>query len=183
MGNNPSQFKGADLPVDNVSWYDAVEFCELLSERTGNLYRLPTEVEWEYACRAGTVTPFHFGGAITPQIANYDGEHPYGLAAKGIYRERTTPVGSFKFANAFGLYDMHGNVWEWCQDWYHDNYKGAPKDGRAWEKPVGKDRVLRGGSCLSDATLCRATARTGFLPTEQYRGFGFRVVVSTRTLR
>src|SRR5262249_2137913 len=117
---------GDKRPVDEVSWLEAVEFCERLSRQTGKLYRLPSEAEWEYACRAGTTTPFHFGEAITPELANYDGQYPYGQAAKGQNRGETTEVGSFRVANDFGLYDMHGNVWEWCEDIYHDDYARAP---------------------------------------------------------
>ncbi|MEW6497793.1 MAG: formylglycine-generating enzyme family protein, partial [Cyanobacteriota bacterium] len=108
-----SSFKGENRPVETVSWYDAVEFCDRLSQKTGRQYRLPSEAEWEYACRAGTTTPFHFGETITPELANYNGKYTYGAGVKGVYREETTPVGSFGVANAFGLYDMHGNVWEW----------------------------------------------------------------------
>jgi eukaryotic-like serine/threonine-protein kinase len=122
MGNNPASFKGdGKLPVDSVSWLDAIEFCRKLSQKTGRTYRLPSEAEWEYACRAGTTTPFAFGEAITPAVVNYNGNFPYSGAAKGEFREKTTPVGIFP-ANAFGLYDMHGNLWEWCLDEWVDNY-------------------------------------------------------------
>ncbi|MEH2434535.1 MAG: SUMF1/EgtB/PvdO family nonheme iron enzyme [Nostoc sp.] len=114
MGNNPSNFKGEKRPVEQVSWDEAVEFCEKLSQKTGNTYRLPSEAEWEYACRAGTTTPFYFGETITTDLVNYDGNYPYGSAPKGEYREQTTDVGKFP-PNSFGLYDMHGNVWEWCE--------------------------------------------------------------------
>ncbi|MEB3826999.1 bifunctional serine/threonine-protein kinase/formylglycine-generating enzyme family protein, partial [Phormidium sp. CCY1219] len=146
MGNNPSYFIGENLPVENVSWHDAVEFCERVSQKTGRVYRLPREAEWEYACRAGTTTPFHFGATMTPELANYNGNYPYAKEEQGEYRKKTTPVGSFP-PNAFGLYDMHGNVWEWCQDVWHDNYNGAPSDGSAWD--WGGDsgyRMRRGGS-------------------------------------
>ncbi|TAG86585.1 MAG: hypothetical protein EAZ18_25495, partial [Oscillatoriales cyanobacterium] len=128
MGNNPSRFKGAKRPVEQVSWNEAVEFCRKLTQKTGKSYRLPSEAEWEYACRAGTTTPFYFGDTITPDLVNYDGNYPYGAAPKGLYRQQTTDVGSFP-PNSFGLYDMHGNVWEWCSDKYHGNYSGAPTDG------------------------------------------------------
>ncbi|HBK99620.1 MAG TPA: serine/threonine protein kinase, partial [Microcoleaceae bacterium UBA10368] len=113
MGNNPSNFKGAKHPVEQVTWDEAVEFCRKLTQKTGKSYRLPSEAEWEYACRARTTTPFYFGDTITPDLVNYNGNYPYGSAPKGLYREQTTDVGIFP-PNAFGLYDMHGNVWEWC---------------------------------------------------------------------
>lgn len=133
MGNNPSRFKGEKRPVERVSWKDAVEFCQKLSALTGETYRLPSEAEWEYACRAGTTTPFYFGKTITSDLVNYDGNYPYGSGPKGTYRKETTEVGQFP-PNAFGLYDMHGNVQEWCADTYHDSYQGAPTDGSVWEK-------------------------------------------------
>lgn len=137
---DPSNFKGDKRPVEQVSWYDAVEFCDRLTAHTKRAYSLPSEAEWEYACRAGTRTPFHFGETITTDLANYRGTDneeykwsgSYGPGPKGIYREQITEVGSFGVANAFGLYDMHGNVWEWCLDDWHDNYEGAPTDGSAW---------------------------------------------------
>ena len=132
MGNNPSLFKGSNRPVECVSWDNAVAFCEKLSQITGKTYRLPSEAEWEYACRAGTTTPFHFGETITTDLANYNGNFTYGQGPKGVYRSQTREVGSFGVANNFGLYDMHGNVWEWCQDNRHSNYEGAPTDGSAW---------------------------------------------------
>ena len=132
MGDNPSHFKGEDLPVECVSWHDAMEFCQRLSEQTGDTYTLPSEAQWEYACRAGTTTPFHFGKTITPDQANYDGNYTYNGGPRGEYRQQTTPVGIFP-PNDWGLYDMHGNVWEWCLDQWHPNYEGAPVDGSAWE--------------------------------------------------
>ncbi|NER24355.1 MAG: SUMF1/EgtB/PvdO family nonheme iron enzyme [Symploca sp. SIO1C2] len=164
---NPSQFKGADLPVEQVSWYDAVEFCARLSKETGKDYRLPSEAEWEYACRAGTITPFHFGKTITPGLANYNGM-------------QTTAVGSFPVVNAFGLYDMHGNVFEWCADYWHENYKGAPTDGSVWLDDNDNDcRVLRGGSWYSYSKYCRSAYRYHRAPDCRYCHFGCRVVCPT----
>lgn len=155
---SPSAFKGDDnLPVEQVSWDDAVEFCARLEKKTGKPYRLPTEAEWEYAARAGTTTLFAFGEIITTAIVNYNGNYPY-LSPKGEYREKTVPVGSLGQANAFGLFDMSGNVWEWCQDRWHPNYKGAPTDGSAWE--TGEEsRVIRGGSWMFDGVSCRPANR------------------------
>jgi formylglycine-generating enzyme required for sulfatase activity len=178
MGNNPSSFPGAKRPVENVSWQDAVEFCAKLSQKTGKNYRLPSEAEWEYACRAGTTTPFHFGETITPDLVNYDGNNPYASAPTGLYRQETTPVGSFP-PNAFGLYDMHGNVWEWCQDVWHENYNGAPGDGSAWETGGADDRVLRGGSWNYYAVYCRSADRFTSKLGDRYRLCGFRVAVGS----
>jgi len=159
MGNNPSSFSGAKRPVEQVSWNDAVEFCQKLSQKTGREYRLPSEAEWEYACRAGTTTPFHFGETITTDLANYNGNYTYASEPKGKYLQETTDVGSFP-PNAFGLYDMHGNVWEWCQDDWHDNYSNAPKDGSVWTSQSGITKLLRGGSWFYDPRLCRSASRS-----------------------
>ncbi len=171
---NPSHFE-ANLPVEQVSWDDAVEFCDRLSRKTGKKYRLPSEAEWEYACRAGTNTPFHFGETITTEIANYNGNSSYGSGSKGLYRERTTEVGSFP-ANAFGLYDMHGNVWEWCEDDWHSTYEGAPCDGNAW---VGSNRdgakLLRGGCWGSIPWYCRSACRYNYTRDHRSNSVGFRV--------
>ncbi|OQY55364.1 MAG: formylglycine-generating enzyme family protein [Candidatus Parabeggiatoa sp. nov. 2] len=128
MGNNPSHRKGKHRPVENVSWDEAVAFCKKLSERTGKTYRLPSEAEWEYSCRAGTTTPYYFGEVIKSQWANCRSENQYEY-------EQRTEVGCFP-PNAFGLYDMHGNVWEWCADPYYDNYEGAPSDGSVWNEAM-----------------------------------------------
>ncbi|AVZ29546.1 SUMF1/EgtB/PvdO family nonheme iron enzyme [Nodularia spumigena] len=184
LETRPSHFKRDDnLPVESISWYDAVEFCKRLSQKTGRDYRLPSEAEWEYACRAGTYTPFHFGDIITSEVANYDGNSTYGNSLKGQYRQKTTPVGSFP-PNAFGLYDMHGNLWEWCLDTWHSNYEGAPRDGSAWiDNDNQKLRLLRGGSWSSPPRNCRSAYRGYNDPDNGYGSLGFRVVVSAaRTL-
>ncbi len=165
--------------MECVSWYDVVEFCARLSQKAGREYRLPSEAEWEYACRAGTTTPFHFGETITPELANYDGNYTYGSGSKGKYVEKTTPVGSFKVANAFGLYDMHGNVWEWCADNWHNTYEGAPTDGSAWSNNNDNDnhsRMLRGGSWSFDPWYCRSAGRYYLGPVDRGSLIGFRVV-------
>ncbi|MEG5140760.1 MULTISPECIES: SUMF1/EgtB/PvdO family nonheme iron enzyme [unclassified Microcoleus] len=128
----PSNLGGKKHPVTNVSWYDAIEFCDRLSQKIGHEYRLPSEAEWEYACRAGTTTPFHFGETITSNLANYDGSYVYASEPKGIYLQKTTPVGYFKISNNFGLFDLHGNVLEWCLDSWHKSYDGAPTNGDEW---------------------------------------------------
>ena len=186
MGSNPSGFKGDDkLPVEQVSWDEAMEFCKRLSEKTNKVYRLPSEAEWEYACRAGTETPFGFGETINTDIVNYDGNYPYGEGAKGEYRAKTTVVGSLGVANDFGLYDMHGNVWEWCEDEWHDSYKGAPIDGSAWEKQEADNssRVVRGGSWINNAYNCRSANRYMNAPGNQNISLGLRVVLVARTLK
>jgi formylglycine-generating enzyme required for sulfatase activity len=174
----------ADLrPVERVSWWEAREFCSRLSQRTGRHYTLPSEAQWEYACRAGTSTPFSFGDTITPELANYDGTYTYGNGPKGVYREQPTPVGMFP-ANAWGLQDMHGNVWEWCLDDWHGSYEGAPVDGTAWldgveeksSKGAEEWKPLRGGSWLYVPWICRSAYRFHYLPDYASSAFGFRVV-------
>ncbi|MEQ8541459.1 MAG: formylglycine-generating enzyme family protein, partial [Coleofasciculus sp. D1-CHI-01] len=135
------------------------EFCVRLSQRTKKEYRLPSEAEWEYACRAGTTNPFHFGKIITTDYVNYDGNYTYGESPKGKYREQTTPVGYFKTANAFGLYDMHGNVFEWCEDDYHHSYEKAPTDGSAWLNDKYTSKIIRGGSWDNRPNFCRCAFR------------------------
>ncbi|MEY3402766.1 MAG: hypothetical protein RLZZ86_2382 [Cyanobacteriota bacterium] len=182
IGNNPSYFKGNNRPVETVSWDDAVLFCQKLSQRTGKSYRLPSEAEWEYACRAGTKTPFSFGDNITTDLVNYNGNYPYKSAPKGKYREQTTDVGTFP-PNAFGLYDMHGNVWEWCEDDWHENYIDAPTDGSAWNSQSGSNtKLLRGGSWNFFARYCRSAFRSWDSRDHRNDYFGFRVVSSFRTL-
>ncbi|BAZ18824.1 hypothetical protein NIES4071_107090 (plasmid) [Calothrix sp. NIES-4071] len=188
---DPSRFKGANRPVEEVSWYDAVEFCERLTAHTKRQYRLPSEAEWEYACRARTSTPFHFGETITSELANYNACSTYGAGVKGIYRGETTEVGSFTVANAFGLYDMHGNVWEWCLDDWHTNYQGAPTDGSPWfddNNNISEKQgrvVLRGGSWYNYPLHCRSASRNVFEGTERndvHKEFGFRVVCKVGNL-
>jgi eukaryotic-like serine/threonine-protein kinase len=180
MGDNPSHFKGNDkLPVDSVSWLDSMDFCQKLSQKTGRTYRLPSEAEWEYACRAGTITPFAFGETITPAVVNYNGDFSYASAAQGEYRDKTTPVGVFP-ANAFGLYDMHGNLWEWCLDEWTNNYNSAPVDGSARgdinSRDRNKIRLLRGGSWPVYARSCRSANRFYSAAWNKTFKFGLRVV-------
>lgn len=160
MEINPSYFKGDDLPVERVKWSEAQEFIRRLNAKhDGYIYRMPSEAEWEYACRAGTETPFSYGSSLSSALANFDGTQPYGGAPRGLNREQTTPVGSFA-PNAWGLYDMHGNVFEWCEDKYHDSYDDAPADGSAWTRGgVSNWRVLRGGSWFDGANALRSTSR------------------------
>ncbi|MDJ1170539.1 formylglycine-generating enzyme family protein [Roseofilum sp. BLCC_M154] len=179
----PSYFKGENRPVESITWYDAVEFCARLSRYTGKEYRLPSEAEWEYACRAGTITPFHFGETITTKLANYNGNYTYAEEPKGEYRKETTPVGYFQVANPFGLYDMHGNVWEWCADEWHDNYEGATRDGTIWlnsdeRNNEEKRRLLRGGSWGNLPAYCRSAYRSRDAADGRHGGSGFRVVLS-----
>lgn len=177
LNPDPSNFKGDNRPVECVTWYDAIEFCARLSQKSTREYRLPSEAEWEYACRAGTTTAFHFGETITTNLANYNGNYTYGSGVEGIYRQETALVGSFNVANAFGLYDMHGNVWEWCADHWHDNYEGAPDDGSIWLSSNERSRrLLRGGSWLNDPKVCRSAVRFNFYPGSNHYGIGFRVV-------
>jgi formylglycine-generating enzyme required for sulfatase activity/serine/threonine protein kinase len=181
LNPDPSRFKGDNRPVENVSWEDATEFCARLSSKTGRTYRLPSEAEWEYACRAGTTTPFAFGQTITPEFVNYDGNYPYGSASKGTYRVQTTSVGGLGVANAFGLYDMQGNVMEWCADPWHESYSGAPTDGSVFQGGDAGRRVLRGGSWYSLAYGCRSANRTRISPDYRNDTVGFRVVMAART--
>lgn len=180
---DPSNFDQRSLPVEQISWHEAVEFCRRLSRKTGREYRLPSEAEWEYSCRAGTTTPFHFGKTIKSNLANYNGNTSYGsnisdsYLLTGPYLQQTTQVEKYS-PNAFGLYDMHGNVWEWCADhWHRDYSKGAPIDGLAWmSKNKNEDRVLRGGSWDSSANACRSAFRIGSNPNHKSHDIGFRIV-------
>jgi formylglycine-generating enzyme required for sulfatase activity len=158
-----------------------MEFCRRLSQRTGRRYTLPSEAQWEYACRAGTTTPFHFGSTISTKLANYYGNVAYGDGAKGEFRQQTTDVASFP-ANPWGLHDMHGNVWEWCADHRHGNYEGAPEDGSAWIDEEAKNNnssmyvwLLRGGSWNSNPAFCRSAYRNKNHPVKRNNNIGFRV--------
>jgi formylglycine-generating enzyme required for sulfatase activity len=174
MGNNPARFKGNNRPVEKVSWDDAVAFCQKLTQKTGKNYKLPSEAQWEYACRAGTTTPFYFGKTITPDLVNYDGNYVYAAAPKGKYRKQTTDVGTFP-PNAFGLYDMHGNVWEWCEDDWQENYIIAPLNGSASISQSTR-KVLRGGSWDNLPENCRSASRYCYVAGFDLSDLGFRVV-------
>jgi formylglycine-generating enzyme required for sulfatase activity len=178
---NPSRFADQpdsdQRPVENVIWHDAMEFCRRLSAFTGHVYTLPSEAQWEYACRAGTNTPFHFGKTITTDLANYDGSFTYANGPKGKYRQQTMPVGSFP-ANAWGLQDMHGNVREWCLDHWRGSYKNVPIDGSAWLNKNDEEmnpRLLRGGSWFNHPLYCRSAFRNSYHPADLDGYVGFRV--------
>ncbi len=159
---NPSYFQGSNHPVEQVSWYEAREFCARLSRQTSLPYRLPSEIQWEYACRAGTFTPFYFGQTITTDLANYNGTHAYQHGSpRGLFRRETTPVGHYNIANAFGLFDMHGLVWEWCNDDEDEPFL-----------PV----VLRGGSWRSYPKQCHSSFRCSMDAFALANDVGFRVV-------
>ena len=181
MGNNPSKLKGEKRPVEQVSWQDAIEFCDKLSQTTGKKYRLLSEAEWEYACRAGTTTPFYFGETITPELANYDGRLPYANGPTGVRRRKTTDVGIFP-PNAFGLYDMHGNVLELCSDKVHYSYNSAPTDRSSSEMGVDNSRNLCGGSCYDVSDRCRSANRYAGSVDYKWINVGFRVAVTSVSL-
>ena len=203
---NPSRFRGGNnqeggearlfdgeantdqRPVEQVSWEDAIEFCKRLSKRTGRNYSLPCEAQWEYACRAGSSTPFHFGETISPELANYACNYTYGDGPAGKHLMQTTPAGRFS-ANAWGLYDMHGNVWEWCLDQWHPNYDSdrVPKDGSAWVEADVKqadakkddripERLVRGGSWYFLPKNCRSAVRFRLKSNQVLETVGLRVV-------
>ena len=183
LNPEPSSFKAdPKLPVQNVSWLDAQEFCARLAAATGRRYRLPTEAEWEYACRAGTETPFYFGPTITASVVNYDAHYPYGNAPKGVTRKQPVPVGNMGSPNAFGLNDMHGNVAEWVLDGWHDNYNGAPQDGSEWAEGADKNaKIVRGGSWHDGGEDCRSAVRHKYAPDIGVGSVGLRVVVKLQT--
>ena len=186
----PPAMSGADMPIVNVTWTEANEFCSRMSKATGRFYRLPTEAEWEYAARGGTDTPFAFGETINPQVAAYNYAIPYGKAPRGTKRNAPTEAGALNSTNPFGLQDMHGNVWEWCADYWHSDYDGAPTGGGSWDEPqaiasddpdeenaVDSSRVARGGSWFSPASRLRSASRYRFSPGMRSSSLGFRVVV------
>ena len=176
MGENPSFFEDDDLPVETVTWEQAAEFCRKLSRKEGKTYRLATEAEWEYACRAGTTTAFHTGPTITPQQSNYDGTYKYGDGPKGPFRETTTAGNTFA-PNAWGLHDMHGNVWEWCADWYAEYPKGNATDPTGPSE--GTTRIFRGGCWINFPAVCRSANRAKVPPVSWNFHLGFRVVRET----
>jgi formylglycine-generating enzyme required for sulfatase activity len=171
----PRRFKGDNLPVERVSWDDAQKFCQRLSEKTGRNYQLPSETQWEYACRAGTSTPFSFGETLTVDVANFNGEHTFRAEPRGFYFHSTNEGGKFP-PNTFGLYDMHGNLWEWCADNWLDDYSSSPRDSGSYQNKDSKYRVARGGSWHEPPSLCRSAARLRALETDADEFMGFRVV-------
>ena len=185
LNPTPSRFVGEDHPVDSVTWFEAVEFCNRLSLRSERLYRLPSEAEWEYACRAGSTTPFHFGATITSKVANYDvrltysDESPASEQELTTRRRGTTSVRKYAYTNAFGLYDMHGNVWEWCLDHWSENYNNALGTNIPWEtREENTQRVGRGGCWAGQPWNCRSASRSKLSPTFGDCFFGFRIVSS-----
>jgi formylglycine-generating enzyme required for sulfatase activity len=164
-----------DHPVTVVSWNDALAFSAWLQKVLKRPSGLPSEAEWEYACRAGTTTEFHFGDVINPDLANYDGNYSWNGSPKGKYRQATTAVGSFK-PNPWGLFDMHGNVWEWCQDWYAPYSAGDQSDPIQLNKHSDEYRVLRGGCWDYNPVDCRAAFRGWFAPAFRSYRYGFRCV-------
>jgi formylglycine-generating enzyme required for sulfatase activity len=183
LNPDPSNFKGDTRPVEQVSWEDAIEFCARLSKHTKRQYRLPTEAEWEYACRAGTMTPFHFGETISPELANYSSSTAYADGQTGAVQGKTTPVDHFEIANSWGLCDMHGNVLEWCEDHWHDSYDHAPDDGSVWlNDRADVARVLRGGSWFNDPRYCRSAFRYDNYPMGRVNIIGFRLACTAPEL-
>lgn len=172
---HPAHFQGAQHPVESVSFLEAVEFCDRLSVLTGQPYRLPSEAEWEYASRGGTTTPFAFGETVTGDVANYVSQYAYAAEVTATYPQSTTPVGQF-LPNAYGIYEMHGNVWEWCADHWHDHYVGAPTDSQPWVKGGNAAwRSLRGGSWSDYPSRLRSASRSGYPAASFNRTIGFRV--------
>ena len=175
---NPSHFKGDKRPVESVSWLEAIEFCDRLTAFTGRQYRLPSEAEWEYACRGNTRSPFAYGDTLTSELADYASTYAYATETGAAYRQGTTDVGKF-MPNAFGLYDLHGNVREWCADPWHENYHGAPSNSKAWNKGGNQAwRTLRGGSWANKPSHCRSAHRSGYPAESLNRAIGFRVAMN-----
>lgn len=176
MGKLPAcRFKGDKLPVERVSWNDAQKFCQQLTKKTGRNYTLPSETQWEYACRGGTTTPFSFGETLTVDVANFNGEHTFREEPRGSYFHSTNEGGKFP-PNAFGLYDMHGNLWEWCADNWLDDYSTSLRDSSSYQNKNSKYRVVRGGSWHEPPALCRSAARLRVLQSDADEFMGFRVV-------
>jgi formylglycine-generating enzyme required for sulfatase activity len=171
----PCRFKGDDLPAERVSWEDAQAFCRRLSKKMNRNYRLPSETQWEYACRSGTGTPFSFGETITTEIVNFNGEHRFRGEPRGVYGHVSTAGGTFP-PNAFGLFDMHGNLWEWCADNWLDDYSSSPRDDSPYQHRDSCYRVVRGGSWHEPPELCRSATRLRVLQTDAEEVIGFRVV-------
>jgi formylglycine-generating enzyme required for sulfatase activity len=171
----PCRFKGDPLPVERVSWRDVRVFCERLTKKLSGNYQLPSETQWEYACRAGTTTPFSFGETLTVDVANFNGEHTFRDEPRGVYFHLTTTGGKFP-PNAFGLHDMHGNLWEWCADSWLDDYSSSPRDGSSYQNKGSRYRVARGGSWHEPPALCRSASRLQVLETDADEFMGFRVV-------
>lgn len=171
----PCRFKGDTLPVERVSWKDAQTFCQRLSKKTGRVYQLPSETQWEYACRAGTTTPFSFGETLTVDVANFNGEHTFRAEPRGFYFHSTSEGGKFP-PNAFGVYDMHGNLWEWCADNWLDDYTSSPRDGSSYQNRDSRDRVVRGGSWHEPPQLCRSATRLRLAQSDADEFTGLRIV-------
>jgi formylglycine-generating enzyme required for sulfatase activity/predicted Ser/Thr protein kinase len=193
LNPSPSYYSGEDRPVEWINWEEAIEFCDRLTRLTRKPYRLPSEAEWEYACRSGTTTPFHFGPTIVTDLANYRGMDEdrgeqgvflgnYDKGPKGKYRGATIAAHELP-PNAFGLHNMHGNVWEWCEDHWHSGYENPPINGSAWldeDADVKSDRVVRGGSWNCSPQLCQSAYRKFFAPSNRYSNLGFRVLFRLR---
>lgn len=180
MGENPSKLKGPTLPAERITWEEAAKFCAKLSEKSGKTVLLPTEAQWEYACRAGTTTVFNTGDTLAALDANVNGDGKYGGSEKGENRQKTLSVGSFK-PNAFGLFDMHGNVWEWCRDFYDENYYATSPaqdpEGPAKSSEDPPVRVARGGSYASFPAKARSACRDRLGPAYRNARGGFRISV------